>query len=133
MSITKEALRSARVSTLKLDAPELGSDGHVFVRKMSVKGREDWEIWCNEAQNKGIAATLAKYGFRGYLLARTLCDENGVLLFDDPAEGLEVINSCPADVMDRLYDEALRFNGLSKEAQEELEGNSQGVPSADSP
>jgi len=131
MSITKDTLRSVAIETSKLDAPELGGDGHIFIRKLSVKGREDWEQWCDEAQRNGVGAAIAKYGFRAYLLARTLCDEFGVLLFEDPAEGVTVISECPADVMDRIYDAAVAFNNLTKEAQEELEGNSQSGPSDD--
>lgn len=139
MGLTAEEFRSVRIPTLKVDVPELGGDGHTFIRKLSLKGREDWERWQVAAQNADapegvdLARAIEKFGgWRGYLLARTLSDEDGVLLFADPDEGLEVLGACPADVMDRVYDQAIAFCGLSKEAEEELEGNLPSAPSVDS-
>lgn len=140
MALTKEGLKNPPVSTVRVSAPELGGDQHVYLRMLSIKGREDWERWCQEVGEHGLSSAMEKFGgWRGYLLARTMCDKFGILLFDDPAEGIEVIGGCPSGVMDRLYDEAISFNGLSTDDKEELEedggqgGNSEAAPSDDSP
>lgn len=141
MGLTKEDLKAVPIATVKVSTPELGgeADAHVHLRKLSLKGREDWECWAQAAKADNedgidLAAVIdAHGGWRGYLLARTLCDERGMLLFDDPTEAIEVLGACPGEVMDRLYDEAVAFNGLTPEAVEELEGNSPAAPSDDSP
>ena len=140
MSLTKEGLKAPPVSTTKVSVPEFGDAEHAYLRMLSIKGREDWERWCQEVGENGLSSAMDKFGgWRGYLLARTLCDEQGTLLFDDPAEAIEVIGDCPAGVMDRLYDEAIAFNGLSPDDADELEGdddqagNSEAAPSGDSP
>ena len=139
MALTRERLENPPVATTKVSVPEFGDDEHAYLRKLSLKGREDWECWSQGAQGvEGEGLNLAKViadfgGWRGYLLARTLCDEQGVLLFDDPAEAVEVLGGCPASVMDRLYDEAVAFNALGPDDLEELEGNSEVAPSEDSP
>jgi len=134
MSITAEDLKRRKVECIKVDALELGGDGHVFIRRLSLKAREDWERWAQCAQEQGIGEAMLKFGgWRGYLLVRTLCDEDGVLLFDNPEDGLVLLNACDAMAMDRLYDEAIAYSGLNAEAVEELEGNSESGPSDDSP
>ena len=140
MSLSKEGFRAAPSKTVKVSTPELGGDEHVYLRILSIRGREDWERWCQEVGEHGLSAAMDKFGgWRGYLLARTLCDESGELVFEDPAEGIEIIGGCPAGVMDRLYDEAIAFNGLSPDDADELEGdddqmgNSEAAQSDDSP
>lgn len=140
MGLTKEDLKAVPVQTVKVSTPELGAaDAHVYLRKLSLKGREDWECWAQTAQvgddgEADLKAVMSEYGgWRGYLLARTLCDASGVLLFDDSAEAMEVLGACPGEVMDRLFDEAVEFNKLTPEALKELEGNSEAAPSDDSP
>jgi len=133
MPLTKESFAGAKLQVLKVDAPEFGGDGHVYLRKLSVRHREDWECWVDDYQNLGASKCFEKYhGFRAFLLARTLCDESGTLLFADVDEGVNILNECAASSIDRLYDQAVAFNALDKAAVEELEGNSKGAPSGDS-
>ena len=135
MGLTKAQIEAApSAKPKKLSAPELGGDGHVFVRRMSIGAREDWECWQLEAQENGLSGAIKKFGgFRTFLLVRSLCDENGVLIFDDPVEGVRILRLKDDAVIDRLYDEAIDFCGLTPQAQKELEGNSPAAPSEDSP
>lgn len=132
MTLTKDDFRRAKVATTKVDAPEIGGDGHAYLRRLTLKGREDWEQWSLEAQENGAASAIREFGgWRGYLLARTLCDEGGKLIFDDPDEALEILGECDSGAMDRLYDEAVAFNRLGPDVVRELEGNSSGGQSDD--
>lgn len=139
MALTRERFENPPVATTKVSVPEFGENEHAYLRKLDLKGREDWECWsqaakADDSEEAALAKVIAEYGgWRGYLLARTLCDEQGVLLFDDPVEALEVLGGCPAGVMDRLYDEAVAFNALGSDDLEELAGNSEAAPSDDSP
>jgi hypothetical protein len=51
------------------------------------------------------------------IVSYTVCDEAGRLLFTDPAE----LNGVHTAVLERLTNVALRVNGLTETAQEELE------------
>ena len=135
MGLTKEEFAAVpKCAPLKVDVPEFGGDGHTYLRRLSIGAREKWECWLLEAQEHGMAGAMKKFGgFRTYLLAHTLCDEHGSLIFDDPEEGVKILRELDGEAMDRLYDQAHAFCGLDKEAREELEGNLKAAPSDDSP
>lgn len=135
MSLTAEQLKAAPVLTEKVMTPELGGDGHVYVRELSLRGREDWERWSARARTEDddhpdLNGVIEEFGgWRGYLLARALSDEQGVLLFSDPDKALEVLGDCPHAVMERVYQKAVELNTFD---DEDLEGNSPDAPSDDS-
>lgn len=134
MALTKEAIiKGAAVEVIEVSAPELGGDGIAFLRKLSIKAREDWECWSIEAGENGLPGAIEKFGgFRCYLLVRTICDAQGKLLFDDADEGVRILQDCDGACIDRLYDSAVEWCGLSQEAVDELAGNSEADPSDDS-
>lgn len=67
------------------------------------------------------------------LLAMTLCDASGTLLYPDQRVGVKVLAVKAAVVCDPLFDKALHLNGLTAEDIEELAGNSPAPTSRDSP
>jgi hypothetical protein len=99
--------------------PEWG--GTVHVRTMTGMEGESYEEACLAATQDG--RTDIK-GMRVRLLLMTLCDEKGNCLF--AAEDADVLSAKSAAALDRLFQVALRINGLTEEAVKEQEGNSSG-------
>ena len=56
------------------------------------------------------------------LLAKTLCDEEGELLFSE--EDIEELAKKSGNVTTRLTNKAILINGMTGEAEEDLEKNS---------
>jgi hypothetical protein len=83
--------------------------------------RDSYEEACLAATQDG--RTDIK-GMRVRLLLMTLCDKDGRAFFT--ADDAEVLGSKSAAVLDRLFQVALRINGLTEEAIEDEEGNSSG-------
>lgn len=116
MPLTRDQFDNARdAKIITVDAPELGGDGKVCLRLMSVGDRDSYELLCLEAKNGAPA------DFRSEILSRTLCDERGDLLF--PGEdGKAAIRRRSADVMDRLWRAAMKHNALTEEEIKKLAG-----------
>jgi hypothetical protein len=108
-----DAATDAKIITV--DVPELGGDGKVCIRLMSVGDRDSYEIKLLEADGKAIP------DFRSELLSRTLCDDKGELLYPG-SEGVAAIKARSADVMHRLWHAALRHNALTEEEIKKLAG-----------
>lgn len=92
-----------------------GFNGDVYLREMSGIDRERYE--------QGITSGANEKGHvRAMLVACTLCDESGKLLFgpDSVAE----IASWKARVLIPLAEKATELAALSEEDVQELEGNS---------
>lgn len=100
-----------------LDVPEWG--GTVHVRTMTGAERDAFELSVTKSKQKD--GTFDIRGLKARLVALTLCDDEGSRLFGDDA--LDALNGKSAKVIDRLFEEAQRLNGLGKEAVEELVGN----------
>ena len=62
-------------------------------------------------------------------VAMSLCDKDGVLLFEDVAEGVAWCEARHPDAIDYVATEVDRINAISEEGQEEAEKNS-GAPRA---
>lgn len=65
-----------------------------------------------EVENNGIRATIFIY---------SVCDENGVLEFND--EDLEMVKAFPAAIVSKVYDFSSDLNALQPEAKEEAAKN----------
>lgn len=116
MPLTREQFDNARdAKIITVDAPELGGDGKVCIRLMSVGDRDSYELLCLEA-NSGAPAD-----FRSEILSRTLCDDRGELLF--PGEdGKAAIRRRSSDVMDRLWRASMKHNALTEEEIKKIAG-----------
>lgn len=104
----------------KVDVPEWG--GCVFVREMSEK---DYTDWINESRKIADAGDEEELEGKPStsavgLLWRTMCDEDGALLFT--LEQVEQIRDKSLRVLNRISDAALNVNGLKVKDEEELVG-----------
>ena len=105
--------------------PEWG--GTVHVRSMSGAERDAWEeeqlARSREGEKDGDKDRDLR-DFRARFLVRCICDEKGELLFaPKDAEDLSKRNG---RALDRLYAVAQILNGLSKQDEAEILGNSAG-------
>ena len=123
----------AKLLTKRVDnVPHL--DGDVFIRRLSGGQRDERDLWAlknawseeDEKAGRGRAGNL-KYGtqhVRATLVAMCLCDEAGELLFDrNKLDDLKIVSGIDGEALDHLYDEVRKFNGLGKEAEEEIAKN----------
>jgi hypothetical protein len=105
----KQAILNAPKKLTSVILPEAGG-AVVFVKAMT--GAE-YDVYLAKVQERGKGVT----GMRQLIVSSTVCDEAGRLLFTDPAE----LNGVHTAVLERLTNVALRVNGLTETAQEELE------------
>lgn len=116
MPLTRDQIENAPdAKIITVDAPELGGDGKVCLRLMSVGDRDAYEVMSLDAKH-GVPVD-----FRSEILSRTICDERGDLLFPGE-EGKAVIRKRSADVMDRLWRAAMKHNALTEEEVKKLAG-----------
>jgi len=116
MPLTREQIDAATdAKIITVEAPELGGDGKVCIRLMSVGDRDSYEIKLLEGDGRAIP------DFRSELLSRTLCDAAGNLLYPGD-EGVAALKSRSADVMHRLWHAALKHNALTEEEIKKLAG-----------
>lgn len=96
----------------------------VHVRVMSGAERDSYDQSNYERSKRNEPISRAE------LLVRCICDESGNRTFEDKdAPALARKN---AIVLDRIWDQARRMNGMTAEAAESLEKNSDAAPSGDS-
>jgi len=121
-ALTRAEIDAVADSVIELvDVPEW--KGHVFVRTMDGADRDAWEAYCLSAEGK-----MSRENFRARLACATLCDESGARMYslkDAPSLGLR-----NGRALDRIFDAAVRLNGLGQKDIEELSKNSGSGPSA---
>lgn len=127
-----EERNAAPKTKLLKDVPPDGDDA--YVRRLSGGQRDERDLWAlkhawseeDEKAGRGRAGNL-KSGtqhVRATLVAMSFCDEAGGLLFDrNKLADLETLSGMDGEGLDFLYDEVRKFNGLGKEAEEEIAKN----------
>jgi hypothetical protein len=127
--LDREALLSAREGVYEtVDIPELGGD--VRIRRITGGERDKWDKRISDP-NTGRVIPGKYLSARAYLLAVSVVDEDGesALTEDEAKKFMEI-----QDVVgiDKLFDACMKHSALTKEAQTELAGNSEGIPSGNS-
>lgn len=118
--LTKDQILAANDKPTKdVPVPEWGGD--VRVRTMSASERDQWE---NETYGSGKVNTV---DFRARFVALCLVDEAGVRVFTD--EEVAELGTKSAAAMQRVFNAAQTLNALTGKDIEELEKNSEAVPS----
>lgn len=112
MPLTREQIDSKADAKI-IEVPAWG--GTVCIRLMSVGDRDSYELKILEGNGKAIP------DFRSELLARTLCDDKGTLLYPGQ-EGVEALKRKSSDEMHRLWQAALKHNALTEEEIKKLAG-----------
>jgi hypothetical protein len=135
--LTKESLLNTR-DELGIEKVELLHSngevrGHVFVREMTAKEKSMYEVSLTkrlpslgQGKNKKPEEIVQDItDLRVKLAICTLCDENGVRLFDNmlPTTIKALGEQLSASNMERIADVAGRLNKMTPEEQEELTKN----------
>jgi hypothetical protein len=116
MTLTRDAILAADdLKTTAVDVPEWG--GEVTVSEMSGEARERYEGMLFDKSGKMTEGCL-----RARLVAASVVDDAGALLFS-PSD-VDALARKSAQALHRVYDAALRINGMHKEAVKESAKNS---------
>lgn len=129
MALTKEQIKAVKDLVIeRVDVPEWGGDGFVYVRSMG--GDERDEFMDAGVDTSGPKPKAILRGATARLLALCLCDEDGLRLFtsDDVVE----LGERNALVLARVEAVADRLNGFDKKAVERSAKNSKETPSGES-
>ena len=110
--LSRDQILAARdFSIEKVEVPEW--DGFVFVRVMTAGERDQFEKKFSKD----------RYGdIRAYVAAATMCDDQGVLLFEK--SDIEVLTKKSSAAIDRIFEAALRLNKLRQTDIDDLVKNS---------
>jgi hypothetical protein len=100
-----------------VSVPEWG--GEVYIRCLTAAERDDWEASVMHMEGNKTKANMQN--LRAKLVARTLCDEDGVRMFSDA--DVAALGQKSAAALDRLYTVAARISKISKQDEDELLGN----------
>lgn len=108
--LTREQILECRdlVEPQEVPVPEWG--GSVFLRPMNGTAKERWEVEHVRSGDKDVRARL---------LAHTVCDEGGQLLFKP--EDIARLSGKSAAPLQRLFNAAMKMNAIGKEDVDELE------------
>lgn len=121
MSGIKDRIKAARDLTPKpYDVPEWpDTAGELFLRKLSPRQQLECQKRFGPREDGQPHDTLT---FFPLALAFFLCDADGKLLFTDE-EACEVLVDKNATILQRILQDAMVYNGMAVEAQEELAKN----------
>lgn len=122
-ALSAEQILAAEDRELReVEVPEWG--GTVYLRTISGVERDRFEADTFRQDKPNYENLRARY------LAITLSNEDGEPLFDK--KQVAKLGHKAAPVLDRLFTEAAKMNAMSRNDVDELLGNSESDPSADS-
>ena len=110
-SLTREQILAAVDQKIEaVDVPEWG--GTVYVRNLTGKRRDQFERSRYRVVGKGTDkdVEVVTENTRASLLAMTVCDKDGVLVFTEA--DIEALGEKNGAVLDRLFDVAQRLSGM---------------------
>ena len=124
--LTREQILNAddRSATETVPVPEWG--GAVIVGVIGGDERDRFDLFRDRQKKKGASDE----GVRALLVAMACRDEKGNALFQ-PAD-VVALGKKSSRALDRVFDAALRVNGLGEAANEATVKNSSAAPSGDS-
>jgi hypothetical protein len=121
-----EILAAQDIATEVVEVPEWG--GAVRVRGLSGLERDELEASIVSRRGKHVDVNLIN--MRAKLVAKSMVDESGALLFSE--EDVRALGKKSAGALQRVFEVAQRLAGLSDEDVEELTKNSESGQSGDS-
>lgn len=125
MLTAAEILGADDIEVKEVPVPEW--KGTVFLRVMDGAARDAYDIARNERSKKKRGKN--DIGIRSMLLAHTICDEKGGLLFGE--EKTAELSKKNGAVLARLFDIACDMNGIGAKAEAQAEKNSDSGQSED--
>ena len=126
--LSKAAILAARDIVIeRCEVPEW--DGHVFVKTLSARVKEEWEQ--ERLRVKGSDTEVNLINVRASLAAATMCDAEGQLLFG--MEDIVALNEKSVKALDRVFETAVKLNRISAQDVDDLTKNSVSTPGDSSP
>lgn len=114
-----ELLAATNVPIERVDLPELGTDAHVYVRGMSGKERDAFEISLAKGP-RGQRRNLDN--FRARLTVLCVVDQDGTRLYQ--SGDAELVGNIRVDVLAKIVAVAQRLSGITEADADELGKNS---------
>ena len=112
--LTKEQiLKAGDLKIEKIAVPEWGGD--VFIRPLSSRDRDKWEA------DVSASGKVSYDNLRAKLVARSICDESGNLLFDE--SDIPALGQKSAAAMQRLFNRLIDLNQVSDADVDEIVKN----------
>lgn len=108
--LSKADFMQLKTSVKSVDIPELGE---VFIKVMTAAEREGLE--------KQMQKEVEKNGIRATVFIYSVCDEDGVLEFND--DDLEMVKDFPAYIVSAVFDASSEINALNPKQKEEAAKN----------
>lgn len=122
MGLTRETLEGDVTPIIKaVFVPQLGDTAHV--RDMTALARDAYDNSLYDDDGKRRPENLS-----ARLVARCLCDEEGVLLYPNAEEGARIIAEWPTWLVEPLFIAARKLNLMGRQDLEEAAKNSENVP-----
>jgi len=116
--LNKQAILEVKdIEIEQVDVPEWG--GHVFVKGMTGMERDTFEA--SIVQQRGKDARVNMVNIRAKLAAATICDKEGIRLFND--KDVKALGKKSANALQRVFDVAQRLSGITEDDVDELADN----------
>lgn len=118
-----DILNANDIQKERVNTPEWGKDGYVFVKALTARERDRWEASLYETKGRGTNVEIVskRDDMRARLAAITICDETGQKMFE--VADIDALSQKSAKPIDRIFAVAQRLSGITKEDVEELEKN----------
>ena len=113
----EQLLKPLTVKTSQVPVPEFGEGEVLHVHGLTAKEHNKYQASLMKRDWTGIDRNKATQQ-KERLLVACIRDESGAKIFND--SDIEMIGEWPADLVNRLHDEALRLVGGQDEVSEEL-------------
>jgi predicted metal-dependent phosphoesterase TrpH len=110
--LNKQAFLNIKSQVKKIEVPEWND--HVYVKKFSAAERVKFLQTINGEEAPTTEVFIARMV---RLLQICLSDENGCRIFDDSEEDFEILNAKDVKILERIFDEAMKFNGIGVEEE----------------
>lgn len=125
--LDREAI--TKVRDFRTEKVEVWGD-HVFVRTLTCGQRDDFVSTCINENTGKVSRNVKNVTAR--LLAWSVCNEAGELLFPNMEEGIQVFRLKAADQCGKLFDAAAELNGLTEADVKKIVEDFPETPSAGS-
>lgn len=106
--LTAEAIlnKANDIRVERVEIPEWG--GHIFVKEMTVRERDALD---DETYRADVRGTVERNmdNYRARYVVRTVCDENGVLIFKP--KDAEKLGQVGSEVITKIFNAARRLSG----------------------
>ena len=120
--IREMILKPQGISEVKIEEFE----NPVYIRRMTAAERAALVKRTVKFEDDKVQVEYSNlYDSMARLVSVTLCDENGNRIFSDSEEDIkELLEKCDAMILEKLYNEAAKLNGLGEEAIKTASKNS---------